>query len=88
MVTVKIKAHDFESRLFRGQVRFCLKAPLVTNRKGMILPHVSFWLVNNRKFCFYVCQNRPQFEPFFRNITSDGIQGVRTGSCEPVLGVS
>ena len=61
-VKVKIKAHDIESRLFQDQVRSCLKAPLITSKKGISLLHVFFCLVNARKFCFHVCQNRPQFE--------------------------
>ena len=62
MVKIKIKAHDIESRSFWDQVRSCLKASLITGRKGILLLHVSFWLVNARKFCFHVCQNRPRFE--------------------------
>ena len=68
MVKVKIKARDFESRLFQGQVQSCLKVPLVTSRKGIILLYVSFWLVTARKFCFHGGQNRPQFEQFFKDI--------------------
>ena len=40
MVKIKIKAHDIKSRLFRDQVRSCLKGLLITGRKAGAYPEI------------------------------------------------